>query len=378
MAGLYIHIPFCNKKCPYCDFVSGPFPGEVKSRYINALLMELDSYAKRDDIRELTFDTLYIGGGTPSTVPAECIAQVIDAAFLSLPWSRYGIETTVEANPGSVTAEWLKIMRAAGVNRLSLGVQSLSDNGLLALGRRHTVRDAMNAFQTARDAGFKAIGVDLIYGWPGDSPDQWQETLEKAVSFGPEHISCYELTIEDGTSFKAWIEQGRVTLPDEEIILALTGMAEGFLSEAGYKQYEISNFAYPGFECRHNLSYWRNRAYLGLGCSAVSYLPPVRHKNETDIFFYMDAVFSGRAPIGSNEVLDEDARFRESVVMGLRLVDGILLKGFKREWGHDVLSYYKDELVWLVANGLISHDAERLFLTVRGRRLANLVLSRLV
>jgi oxygen-independent coproporphyrinogen-3 oxidase len=345
---------------------------------MNALLMELDIYAKRDDIRNLTFDTLYIGGGTPSTVPAYDLAQVIDAAFSSLSWSRYGVETTVEANPESVTVEWLKIMRAAGVNRLSLGVQSLSEEGLLALGRRHTVRDAINAFQMARDAGFEVIGVDLIYGWHGDSIDQWRETLGKAVSLCPEHISCYELTIEDGTSFKAWIEEGRVTLPDEETILALTGMAEGFLSEAGYKQYEISNFARSGLECRHNLSYWRNRAYLGLGCSAVSYLPPVRHKNETDVFFYMDAVFSGRAPIGSSEALEEDARFRESVVMGLRLVEGIQLKAFQREWGRDVLVYYKDELVWLVANGLIFHDAGRLFLTRRGRRLANLVLSRLV
>ncbi|MGQ9499995.1 MAG: radical SAM family heme chaperone HemW [Dissulfurimicrobium sp.] len=378
MAGLYIHIPFCNNKCPYCDFVSGSFPIEVKRRYMNALLRELDIYAKRDDICNLTFDTMYIGGGTPSTFPAEDLVQVIDAAFLGLSWSCYDVEITVEANPESVTAEWLKIMKAAGVNRLSLGVQSLSDNGLLALGRRHTVRDAINAFQMARDAGFKVIGVDLIYGWPGDSDDQWLETLEKAVSLCPEHISCYELTIEDGTSFKTWIEQRRVTLPDEETILVLTDMAEEFLSKAGYKQYEISNFARPGLECRHNLLYWRNGVYLGLGCSAVSYIPPVRHKNETDVFFYMDAVFSGRVPIESSEALDEDARFRESVVMGLRLVDGIQLKTFQREWGYDVLAYYKDELVWLVANGLIFHDAERLFLTRHGRRLANLVLSRLV
>ncbi|MGQ9812593.1 MAG: radical SAM family heme chaperone HemW [Dissulfurimicrobium sp.] len=378
MAGLYIHIPFCNNKCPYCDFVSGSFPIEVKRRYMNALLRELDIYAKRDDICNLTFDTMYIGGGTPSTFPAEDLVQVIDAAFLGLSWSCYDVEITVEANPESVTAEWLKIMKAAGVNRLSLGVQSLSDNGLLALGRRHTVRDAINAFQMARDAGFKVIGVDLIYGWPGDSDDQWLETLEKAVSLCPEHISCYELTIEDGTSFKTWIEQRRVTLPDEETILVLTDMAEEFLSKAGYKQYEISNFARPGLECRHNLLYWRNGVYLGLGCSAVSYIPPVRHKNETDVFFYMDTVFSGRVPIESSEALDEDARFRESVVMGLRLVDGIQLKTFQREWGYDVLAYYKDELVWLVANGLIFHDAERLFLTRHGRRLANLVLSRLV
>ncbi|MGQ9745105.1 MAG: radical SAM family heme chaperone HemW [Dissulfurimicrobium sp.] len=378
MAGLYIHIPFCNNKCPYCDFVSGSFPIEVKRRYMNALLRELDIYAKRDDICNLTFDTMYIGGGTPSTFPAEDLVQVIDAAFLGLSWSCYDVEITVEANPESVTAEWLKIMKAAGVNRLSLGVQSLSDNGLLALGRRHTVRDAINAFQMARDAGFKVIGVDLIYGWPGDSDDQWLETLEKAVSLCPEHISCYELTIEDGTSFKTWIEQRRVTLPDEETILVLTDMAEEFLSKAGYKQYEISNFARPGLECRHNLLYWRNGVYLGLGCSAVSYIPPVRYKNETDVFFYMDTVFSGRVPIESSEALDEDARFRESVVMGLRLVDGIQLKTFQREWGYDVLAYYKDELVWLIANGLIFHDAERLFLTRHGRRLANLVLSRLV
>lgn len=345
---------------------------------MDALLMELDIYARQDDIHHITFDTMYIGGGTPSTVPADGLVQVIEEAYARLSWSSCGVEVTVEANPESATAEWLKTMQAAGVNRLSLGVQSLSDNGLLALGRRHTVSDAMNAFKMARDAGFKAIGIDLIYGWPADNPAQWRKTLEKAVALGPEHISCYELTIEDRTVFKTWVEQGRVTLPDEETVLALTGMAEEFLFKAGYKHYEISNFARPGLECRHNLAYWQNKAYLGLGCSAASYIPPRRYKNETDIFSYMEAVFSGRVPVESSETLDEDARFRECVVMGLRLVDGIQLKTFQMEWGRDIFDYYKNELGWLIENGLISHDTKRLFLTRRGRRLANLVLSRLV
>lgn len=378
MAGLYIHIPFCNKKCPYCDFVSGPSPIEIKRRYLNALLMELDSFADRGDIRNLTFDTMYIGGGTPSTVSAYGLARIIKEAVARLSWSPCNVEITVEANPESVTDEWLKIMRAAGANRLSLGVQSMSETGLLALGRNHTVSDAINVFKMARDSGFDIIGMDLIYGWPGDDPATWLETLEETVALGPEHISCYELTIENGTGFKVLIEQGKLMLPDEETILAITCMTEDFLAEAGYKQYEISNFARLGFECRHNVSYWQNKTYLGLGCSAASYLPPVRHKNETDVLRYMDAVFSGCAPTGSSETLDEEARFRESVVMGLRLTDGIQFKVFQKEWGCDLLDYYKNELGWLIKNGLISCDAKRLFLTRRGRRLANLVLSRLV
>ncbi len=378
MAGLYIHIPFCNNKCPYCDFVSGSFPLDVRVRYLNALSAEINLHTGQKNPIGLSFETLYVGGGTPSTTPAKYLARVIEEALERFTWSSGDHEITVEANPESVTKDWLAAMRSAGANRLSLGVQSLSERGLSALGRRHTVPQAINAFKEARDAGFSAIGVDLIYGWPGDSLKDFKKTLEDTFTLGPEHISCYELTVEKGTRLDAWIKEGAVELPDEETVYDLTDMAEDMMAGAGYEQYEISNFARTGFRCRHNLSYWESKPYIGLGCSAASYIPPVRCKNERDVLSYIEAVRSGRIPITEREGLDSEARFREAVVMNLRLVDGIELKAFKRQWGVDVLDYYKKDMHWLLENRLVGPTAERLFLTRKGRRLANLALSRLV
>lgn len=378
MAGLYIHVPFCSKKCPYCDFVSGPFPVEVQVEYLKAVRKEIAFMARRPDVSSMSFDTLYVGGGTPSVVPVRKLVSVLEAANDSFSWSNTPLEITVEANPESVTKEGLEELMRAGVNRLSLGIQDLSDNGLKALGRSHSVSDAFRAYGHAREAGFSAISLDLIYGFPGQSVKHWQQTLEQAVSLLPDHISCYELTVEKDTPLERAVSQGVVKLPEEDTVIALTDLTEDFLSDNGYEQYEISNFALYGKECRHNITYWENGAYLGIGCSSVSFLPPRRDRNTTDLQRYIDLMTKGRRAVDMSEVLDPETRFRESVVLALRLVKGISLHEFSARWGYDPVKYYGEKLSMPVERELIALDDNRLMLTKKGRRLADTVLSELV
>jgi len=378
MAGLYIHIPFCKTKCPYCDFVSGPFPIEIQERYVSALLKEMATMSQMPEVSSLCFDTLYVGGGTPTVLPVRDLISILERSFDVFSWSNTLPEVTVEANPGSVTKKGLRDLRAVGINRLSLGVQSLSARGLKVLGRSHTVSDALFAYRHACEAGFPIVSLDLIYGLPGQDVKEWQETLEGAISLGPEHISCYELTVEGNTPLKKAVLKGKVILPGEDAILEITDLTEELLAKRGYKQYEISNFAIPGRECRHNINYWKNGAYLGLGCSAVSFLPPDRARNTRDLFGYIELVKDGGRAIDDHEVLDPEARFRESVTLALRLTRGISLPEFTEKWGYDPIIYYGDTLKVLLERELLALEGHRLFLTKQGRRLANAVLSELV
>ncbi len=378
MAGLYIHIPFCKTKCPYCDFVSGPFPPEVQETYLRAILEEMATMSQMPGVSSLCFDTLYVGGGTPTVLPVRDLVSILERSLEAFSWSSTSPEISIEANPGSVTKKGLRELRAVGVNRLSLGVQSLSPRGLKVLGRSHTVSDALFAYRHAREAEFPIVSLDLIYGLPGQDVKEWQETLEGAISLGPEHISCYELTVEGDTPLKEAVLKGEVTLPGEDTILEITDLTEELLTERGYRQYEISNFAIPGKECRHNINYWKNGAYLGLGCSAVSFLPPDREGNTRDLFDYIELVKDGGRAIDDHEVLDPEARFRESVTLALRLTRGISLPEFSERWGYDPIRYYGDTLKALLEKEMLALEGQRLFLTKRGRRLANMVLSELV
>ncbi len=376
MAGLYIHIPFCKTKCPYCDFVSGPFPVEIQKRYVGALLREIETTSQEAEAS--CFDTLYIGGGTPTVLPVEWLVSILEKTFDLFSWSDIHPEVTIEANPGSVTERGLRELRAAGVNRISLGVQSLSPGGLKVLGRSHSVSDSLSAYRYAREVGFPLVSLDLIYGLPGQDVEGWHKDLEGAISLGPDHISCYELTVEGDTPLKRAVLRGEVVLPDEETVLEMTDLTEDLLARNGYRQYEISNFAIPGRECRHNINYWENGAYLGLGCSAVSFLPPYRERNIRDIFGYIESVRDTGRAIEEQEVLDTEARFRESVTLALRLIRGISLPEFSEKWRYDPIIYYGDTLKVLLARGLLALEDQHLFLTREGRRLANVVLSELV
>ncbi len=380
-AGLYVHFPFCRSKCPYCDFVSGPAGNEVKEKYVEALKRELRYWSGRPEVKELVFGSLYLGGGTPTVMRPGAVSEVVSEALGLFEWCR-DPEITMEANPESTTPEGLGIVKEAGVNRISIGFQSMSARGLKVLGRLHDVDTAVEAFEAARLVGFGSISMDLIYGWPGQEAEGWQQELYSALELGPDHVSCYELTLEPGTKLYDEFCKGVVCLPDEETVLQMMDITEDSLKEQGYVHYEISNFALPGRLCRHNLGYWSSMTYLGIGASAASCLPPVRMKQCEDVQEYMKRVEEGIFAPEFREVLTREQAFREAVVFGLRKVAGIDLAIFEQEWGYDPIGYYGERAKRLMDSGLVKIEeaggARMLRLTRQGRRISNLVFTELV
>jgi len=378
VAGLYFHIPYCRRRCPYCSFVSFDAHQVSPYEYLSVLLAELETVSRIPEVCAIDWDTIYFGGGTPSIFPPNYIKALMDRSSDLFSVLKSGAEVTLEANPESVDLERLCALRDVGVNRISLGFQSLDDTGLAVLGRIHSALEAIHAYEAARKAGFANIGVDLIYGWPGHGPKTWRRELEKVIRLGPEHISCYELTIEDGTPFAHLLSRGELGLPQEETVLALSDLADSLLTEHGYEHYEISNYARPGFRSRHNMNYWSNGAYLGLGCSAVSCIPPLRRRNTADLAFYCDAVRSFRSAVIFEEALDNEARFRETVVLALRTRDGFTRRGLLKRFGIDPVDYYGDVMDLFLRNGLIESDGDAVYLTQQGRNLANTVMAAFV
>lgn len=379
-AGLYIHIPFCKNKCPYCDFVSGPASQKVKAQYMRALKKELQNWSFQGEVKDLLFQSLYVGGGTPTAVEPDLLAQVLSKAFKIFNWMDEP-EVTVEANPESVRRKGLEILKRAGVNRISLGVQSMSKRGLKALGRLHDVAASIKAIEIVKDLGFDSLSVDLIYGWPGQEISGWKKELESVISFGPDHISCYELTVEKGTPLDKAVSASQVTLPDEDVVLEMMDITEEKLKAAGYVQYEISNYALPGKECVHNLGYWTARPYVGVGVSAASFLPPMRMKQIDHVREYVKNMEIYNIVPAFREILGKEHLFREAVVFGLRKSAGLDICQMKQAWGYDLVEYYGDLLKRLMDSGLLEFgsDQERVIkLTKRGRRISNLVFAELI
>ncbi|MEW8959776.1 MAG: radical SAM family heme chaperone HemW [Moorella sp. (in: firmicutes)] len=366
---VYIHIPFCIRKCHYCDFVS--YPGqapEVMFAYCLDLEREMALVAGKWQPGPVA--TVYIGGGTPTLLPAPQLGRLLEALehFFGL---EPGAEVTVEANPGTVDVRKLKILKAAGVNRLSLGVQSLDDDLLAAMGRIHRRRDVYEALDQARRAGFRNINVDLIFGLPGQTLKAWKATLKEIVSLEPEHVSCYCLQVEEDTPWGRQAAAGVLSLPGEDMELAMYREAREFLAAAGYEQYEISNFARPGYRCRHNIAYWLNLPYLGLGAAAASHWQGRRWQNCRDLQEYHHALACGRLPREEMEILTPRQMMAETMFMGLRLIEGVDLEDFQRRFGVDAREVYGRELEGLHRTGLLEEREGRLKLTEKGLTLAN-------
>ena len=373
--GLYLHIPFCRSRCAYCAFNSHACQSPPAA-YLAALAGQIRYWADRQWCRERTFATLFIGGGTP-TIYGEELAGLVALCLASFRFAE-DAEITVEANPNTVTMPMLTALRRAGVNRLSLGVQAFSDRLLAGLGRSHTTAEAHAAIAAARQAGFVNINLDLMYGLPGQNAADWRESLDQAVAHAPEHLACYELTIEEGTPFARLVEKGELVLPGEEEALAMAGLTRDLLARAGLARYEISNYAVLGLESRHNCNYWRNGSYLGLGAGAVSCLSGFRFSAVEEPEAFAELVRKGELPLAEGECLPLAARFRESVVMGLRMIEGVSCARLQRRFGLTPPGYYGKMLEELQEQGLVAISRESLRLTEAGLPVANQVLSRLV
>ncbi|MCK5148551.1 radical SAM family heme chaperone HemW [bacterium] len=318
--GIYIHIPFCRVRCHYCDFYShGDALGSIPM-YVDAVCREINLYAGR--INPAIITSIYLGGGTPSLLSIRQIHMILHEIKTRFRCEE-NPEISIEANPGTIDAEYLTQLSLQGINRLSLGIQSFCDRELTMLGRIHSADEAREAFQSARSAGFKQIGIDLIYGLPGQNVDQWQRSLKEAIALSPEHISAYALTWNDDTETGRRIECGDLPRPEEEMLAQQYQLAVTMLENAGYEHYEVSNFARSGCRARHNAAYWTGRPYLGLGASAHGYLPPVRYWNISDIDQYVHAIKDEKLPLAGSEELRPDQERIEQIALGLRTSEGI-------------------------------------------------------
>lgn len=370
--GLYLHIPFCLQKCNYCDFYS-LCDQSVQERYVEALLLHMQDYSSSAMTREV--DTVFIGGGTPTVLPRELLIDLIDGVKRHFNLLT-DAEFTLECNPATATRADFKRYLSAGVNRLSLGLQSFDQEELSALGRIHTPEDFLEAFDAARRAGFENINVDLMYGIPGQTRESLRATLEKTVALEPEHISLYNLILEEGTPL--WNMKDSLSLPDEDTEYEMYESAVIYLESRGYVQYEISNFAKEGFECRHNLKYWNCEEYLGLGPAAHSYYNERRFSFKRDIDAYIDAM---ERPDLEHEILDEcydvkpSERVGEYVMLRMRLKEGLDSAEFAERFGMDFERMYGRYLKLYVQNGFMHHTGTRYAFTLKGMYVSNYILS---
>ncbi len=360
-AGLYVHIPFCDGKCGYCAFYSISYEAALADRLLAALEKELDLAREAGIAPEA--ETIYIGGGTPSMLSP---AQLEHLCGMFLPCISCAVprEWTVEINPGSISVEKLAVLTRAGVNRISLGAQSFNDGALRTLGRRHSAEDIVQAVAQVRCAGIDNFGLDLMAGIPGFGAGVWRKTLDRAVALEPRHISVYALTNEEGTRLDEAIRCGESVLLSDEDQLAALSTAETVLTAAGYRRYEISNYAKPGFECRHHCACWRGGEYLGIGPAAASHVGLQRWTNRPNLEAYLEALGQGRLPPRDMDPLTPALKTMERVVFGLRMAEGI---------GADVAADYLAALQDLRNKGLVDCREKRWFLTARGQELADAV-----
>jgi len=376
--GLYLHIPFCLRKCLYCTFFSVPGKTAWYARYCQAAVHQMELFDLLGWTTECTISTIFFGGGTPSVFPPSLLSKLLQESQQRLNLQQGDIEISLEVNPATVGRGELSALIRAGFNRLSIGIQSFADNELQALGRPHTGADAREAFISARLAGFSNISVDLMYGLPGQDLSSWRQTLNQAFTLDPDHLSIYELNVEEGSVFAGLLQQGKLDLPDEEVLLDMMELAIEETARKGFGRYEISNYARQGKECRHNINYWQNGSYLGIGAGAVSCLAGRRFSTVADIEDFCRRIESADPAIGEIEELDIEARFRETVVMGLRMTAGVSVPVLEERFGLNPFAYYGALLEQLQHEGLLEISEDHIKLTRQGLMLANRVMAELV
>jgi len=346
---LYLHIPFCKRKCIYCNFYSSIYKEDEASDYVDAILLQLGRLTG-------PFKTVYIGGGTPTALDLPLLKKFLQGLSRI---SKGSVEFTFEANPESMDREKMKMLLDNGVNRLSIGVQSLRDEKLKKLGRIHNAGKAIESVVAASKMGFGNISIDLIFGLWSESPEGWKAELEEAVRLPAKHVSCYELTYESGTPLFGMLENKVISPPEDDVVAGMYETAIEELAFKGFKQYEVSNFAKPGFESRHNMNYWDNSSYLGLGASAFSYDSETRSRNVSDVREYTRLVLDGKNVTDFSEKLSPERRARETAAVKIRTRGGIDFKWFRNKTGYDLKDLEKKAIPKLIDDGLIKYTRDK-------------------
>ena len=379
--GLYIHIPFCKRKCKYCDFISYSNKEHLIDRYIKCLKYEirdigisnLHDYKKGlDDL--INLKTIYIGGGTPSVIDSKYIKEILSEIKQNFKISS-DVETTIEVNPGTVNETKLQDYKDAGINRLSIGLQSTNDNTLERIGRIHTYEEFLNTYNLARKIGFRNINVDLMLALPEQNMEELTDGLEKVIELKPEHISIYSLILEEGTTLYKEIEEGKYVLTDDDMERKMYWKTKKMLENTGYIHYEISNFAKKGFESKHNLSCWNGEEYIGVGAAAHSYTNNVRYSNIGNIEEYINNFENGKAidNFVFHEKQTNESKMKDYMILGLRKIEGINIDIFKNKFFQNPLYLFRKELKQLINEKLLIVDGNYIKLTDKGLDLANLV-----
>lgn len=365
---LYIHIPFCVKKCAYCDFLSGPSDMETRETYIELLSKEIR--LAKDKAKEYEISTIFFGGGTPSILTGEQLERIMKAIRETFT-IRKDVEITLEMNPGTVTEEKLSSYKKSGINRLSIGLQSVHDEELRLLGRIHSYEQFLETFHAARAAGYSNINVDLISAIPGQTVESWKETLQTILTLNPEHISAYSLIIEEGTPFyEKYGEgmEGEKELPDEEAEREIYWQTKKLMEEAGYHRYEISNYAKNGFECRHNVGYWNRTPYLGFGIGAASLFEECRFTNPDKVEDWGNCLETKEA-----QALSMEEQMEEFMFLGLRMMQGVSKAEFEKKFGVAMEEIYKNQIFDLQKKGLLKEMGDNICLTEKGIDVSNAV-----
>ncbi len=364
---LYLHIPFCVKKCHYCDFLSAPCKEETRQEYVEALCMEIVQRAKL--YKEKKIDTIFFGGGTPSLLSAEQMGKIMKTVrqeFQVLPEA----EISMEVNPGTVSLEKLKAYKECGINRLSIGLQSANNEELKVLGRIHTWEVFENTWRQVRELGFSNVNIDLMSALPGQTLESYENTLRNVLALKPEHISAYSLIIEEGTKFYEWFGEDNSRFPDEITDRRMYEVTRTLLEEHGYHRYEISNYALKGYECKHNVGYWKRKEYLGLGLGAASLLANARSNNVSDLAEYLKGNWSSE-----QEELSLKDQMEEFMFLGLRMMEGVSAQEFAQQFGTSLQEVYGTQIAKLEKQGLLQYHQEtgRYALTLQGIDVSNQV-----
>ena len=367
---IYIHIPFCESKCHYCDFVSFPKKFKNLEEYFHCLIIELSLY--KEKLNGYKVKTIFIGGGTPSAIDAKHISQVLDYIYSN--FNTYNdMEISIEINPGTINLDKLKAYKESGINRISIGLQTLNNDILKVLGRIHTAEDFYQSYKMVEEVGFENINVDLIFDLPDQTLDLGMKDVETLVDLGVKHISYYSLIIEPGTLIDRWNQEDKLNLLDEDNERRLYHKVKKYLMDKGYNHYEISNFALDGYKCSHNMAYWKIKPYLGVGLNSHSNLFGKRFSNTSDLDSYIEILSEDKLPIVEEEIIDNATEMSEFCIFGLRLIEGIDKEEFRNRFELDIDELYKNSIEEHRNNGLLIDDGKYLRLSDKGLDLANLV-----